>query len=253
MSPSAPATAAVNFVLVPDEPVEKFNPSEMGAPQRRHDEAGETRRGRKRKARDHARVLVRTEEEEEAIRNAPTPERQAKGDLYRSFATTEDAERFARGRAARGPVAYRAPPPIERMRDRDQLDPNPLINYAMSAAAEKLEALFYDSGLAGGIQAQDLSRVVVHGGGSSDRLPQSEKQVHCRQQFRLAIKLLGWHEAYPHRGAGRVVVDVVCHGMNVETAARRHMPPMRKETLLAAGMDRLREGLFALAAHWRMI
>lgn len=149
---------------------------------------------------------------------------------------------------------YRAQPVVERLRDRHMLDKNPRIAAAMCAAADKLFGHFYDSGL-GGIAAQDLTRE-VHGsapGTSSAHFPRTEVAMHNRQMFRQACEVMGWHTAYPHRGAGRIVVEVCCIGLGVEDAAKIHVCKGRHETVLASGLDRLREGLFALARHWKYL
>ena len=146
---------------------------------------------------------------------------------------------------------YRAPPPIERLRDQNKLDPTPHINQAMYEAAGKLYAVFYLGGL-GGIAAQDVSRCVGGGDGGSSHFPRDERALHNRLQFREAVRVMGWFESFPHRGAGRLTVDVVCREMALRDAAKIHIPLGRTEVSLAAGMDRLREGLFALAAHWNL-
>ena len=124
----------------------------------------------------------------------------------------------------------------------------------MFEAANKLYTHAYEAGL-GGIRAQDVSRAMGSGGGSGGTacgFPQSDHAMHHRQRFREATKVMGWYEAAPFRGAGRLVVDVVCFGVGVKEAARVHVPGGGSEANLAAGMDRLREGLFALASFWRL-
>ena len=146
---------------------------------------------------------------------------------------------------------YRAPAPIERLRDQGKLDLLPHVNQGMYEAACKLYAHFYVGGL-GGIAAQDLSRCAGGGDGGSSHFPRDERALHHRQMFREAVSVMGWFEAYPHRGAGRLVVDVICREMAIRDASKIHIPGGRTETYVAAGMDRLREGLFALASHWRL-
>ncbi|MGI3901247.1 MAG: hypothetical protein ACRYGP_13815 [Janthinobacterium lividum] len=163
---------------------------------------------------------------------SPTPERLAK----------EDAP------VKLGAGLYRAPMPIERMRDRGQLDPLPHLNEMLFQAAEKLVGYFETADLAGHVRAQDLTRVVAGGGDLAD-----ERAAHCLKEFRTACKLMGWSVAYPHRGAGRITVAVVCEGMGVKEAAALHRPGGSNEARLGAGMDALREGLFALAVHWRLV
>ena len=144
---------------------------------------------------------------------------------------------------------YRAPAPIERLRDRKKLDPLPTVNEGMYQAGCKLYTHFYQGGLKG-IAAQDLSRCVGGGDGGSCGFPQNDRAMFHRQKFREATRIMGWYETAPFRGAGRLVVDVVCFEMSISDAAQIHIPSSRLEVTIAAGMDRLREGLFALGAHW---
>ncbi len=124
----------------------------------------------------------------------------------------------------------------------------------MFEAASKLYRHFYEGGL-GGISAQDVSSVV--GGGSGDGaacgMPKTARAAHNRGLFREAVRAMGWFIAAPHRGAARLTVDVVCFEMGVKDAAHIHIPGAGNEAVLAAGMDRLREGLFTLATHWSLI
>lgn len=169
----------------------------------------------------------------------PTAERKAKGD---------------RPKKTQGGF-YRAPPPIERLRDRNQLDKKPHVSCAMCEAATKLYTHFYEAGLHG-IAAQDLTREMTGGGKGglpASQFPRTERAMHHRQTFREACRVMGWYETFPLRGAGRLVVDVVCYDRGVEDAARVHIGPGRLEIVRDNGMDRLREGLFALARHWRLI
>ena len=150
-----------------------------------------------------------------------------------------------------GSGAYRAPHPLERLRDQGRLDPNPRVNLAMFDAAEKLYAHFYQGGLRG-IQAQDLSRATGSGDGGACQFPASENALFHRQKFREATRIMGWHIDAPYRGSGRLVVDVVCYERTVEDAARLHLLSSRTDTVKAAGMEKLCEGLFVLAAHWKL-
>ena len=163
---------------------------------------------------------------------APTPERLAKSDSPVKL----------------GAGLYRAPMPIERMRDRNQLDPLPHLNEALYLAAEKLVGYFEGAGLAFTVRAQDLGRVIGGSGEGGDH-----HAAHCLLEFRRACTLMGWPVAFPHRGAGRIVVAVVCEGVTVTDAAAMHRPGGRTEVRLAAGMEALREGLFALAVRWRLV
>ncbi|MDR3488767.1 MAG: hypothetical protein P4M05_28170 [Bradyrhizobium sp.] len=163
----------------------------------------------------------------------PTPERLAKGDI-----SPITAGGFRR-----------SIPVVEKLRDGHKLDHDPRTNESMFQAAEKLRRHFEASLI--GVKAQDLNRIVSCGGG--DELCGEEAWVHNFDQFTKACKLMGWSQANPHRGAGRIVVSVVCYEMTISEAAGVHIAGGRKETILAAGMDRLREGLFALAIHWRFI
>lgn len=146
---------------------------------------------------------------------------------------------------------FRARHPLERLRDQGKLDhSNGAINSAMFEAAERLYRHWYESGLSG-IKAQDISRAVGAGDGGACAFPRNDRAMMHRQHFRIACTLMGWHEAAPYRGAGRLVVDIVCYEMGVKEAALIHCPG-RNESALANGMDRLREGLFALAVHWKL-
>ena len=162
----------------------------------------------------------------------PTPERLAKSDAPLHL----------------GGDLYRAPMPIERMRDRGQLDPLPHLNEAMFCAAERLVGLFEGAGLASTVRAQDLTRVIGAAGDGGDH-----HAAHCLIEFRRACILMGWSVAHPHRGAGRITVAVVCEGRGVTEAAAEHRPGGSNEFRRGAGMDALREGLFALALHWRLV
>jgi hypothetical protein len=148
---------------------------------------------------------------------------------------------------------WRSPPPIERMRDRRQFSPDPAVNQAMFLAAEKLAGLFMAAGLRGGVRAQDMTRLLAGGGEPAYGMPIDEAAAHCRQAFRKACALMGWHDAFPHRGAGRLTVMVVCYEMALTEAAAIYRPGGRTESRLGAGMEVLREGLFELALHWRFL
>ena len=161
----------------------------------------------------------------------PTPERLAKVDAP----------------VLLGSGTYRAPMPIERMRDRGQLDPTPHLNEAMFLAAEKLVTLFEGAGLASTVRAQDLTRVIGGAGEGGDH-----HAAHCLLEFRRACILMGWSVAHPHRGAGRITVAVVCEGQGLKEAAAVYRSRGRAEVQLAAGKEALCEGLFALALHWRL-
>ena len=163
----------------------------------------------------------------------PTPERLAKVDAP----------------VLLGTGLYRAPMPIERMRDRGQLDVDPHLNEMLFQAAEKLVGYFEVAGLAGTVKAQDLTRI-VHAGGECLG---DERAAHCLKEFRTACRLMGWSAAFPHRGAGRITVAVVCEGQGVKEAAALHRPGGSDAARLGAGMDAVREGLFALAVHWRLV
>lgn len=143
---------------------------------------------------------------------------------------------------------YRAPMPIERLRDQNKLDPLPHLNQAMYEASEKLVG-YYEGARLVGVKAQDLTR--VSGGGGDNDAP--DRAEHCRAEFRKACVLMGWPSAFPHRGAGRLTVAVVCEGHGVKQAADLYRPGGSDAARLGAGMDALREGLFALAVHWRLV
>ena len=163
----------------------------------------------------------------------PTPERIAKGDIPV---------------AATAGGFHRSVPPIERLRDQNKLDHDSQTNQAMFEAAEKLYRHF--QGCMVGVKAQDLNRVI--GGGGGDDLTQEESWVHHFDQFKTACKLMGWFEGNPHRGAGRIVVAVVCYEMTIRDAGAENLPAGRVEGQQITAMDRIREGLFGLAKHWRM-
>ncbi len=160
----------------------------------------------------------------------PTPERLAKGDVVLN-----------------NPLAQHvAIPTVERLAKLGKLDHDEVTARAMVCAAEKLYRHFVGCGV--GVKAQDLNRIV---GGSTDDLNQEENWVHHRDVFRMACKMMGWTDANPRRGAGRLVVEVVCNEQTVRDAALIHIGSGRLELIQAQGMDRLREGLFTLAVHWR--
>ena len=205
-------------------------------PQPRRQQAGKAATGQKGSFRQflNARQPVR---QQPATPQVPTEQRLAKDDKPRKT-----------------PAGfYRAPAPIERLRDRGSLDHMPHINEAMYQAANKLVVHFYEAGL-GGIAAQDLSRDVRGSGdGGACGFPKTERAMHNRQKFREACKLMGWYETHPYKGAGRLVVDVVCFEMSLTDAAKVHLSPGgSNEARLGAGMERLRTGLFTLASHWRL-
>ena len=64
---------------------------------------------------------------------------------------------------------------------------------------------------------------------------------------------MGWYVDHPFRGSGRLVVDVVCFEMPILEAGVIHTPKARTDTVSAKAMEKLCEGLFILAAHWRLI
>lgn len=91
------------------------------------------------------------------------------------------------------------------------------------------------------------------GDGAACGFPKTERAMHNRQKVRDACRMMGWFEAHPYKGAGRLVMDVVCYEMSLTDAAKVHLPPGgSNEARLGAAMDRLRTGLFALAVHWRL-
>ncbi len=165
----------------------------------------------------------------------PTAERIAKGDL---------SPRTAGG-------FHRAVPPVERLRDEGRLHKSdPFLNQAYFEAAEKLHRHFMGS--LAGLKAADVSDAVLTGVPDANGLVGEEGWVHHFDTFRLACKLMGWPHGAPDRGAGRIVVAVVCYENTVEQAAMMFMGAGRTEVLKAVGMDRVREGLFALATHWKL-
>ena len=167
----------------------------------------------------------------------PTEERLAKGDvtLYRT------AGGF-----------HRSVSTVEQLRDQEKLCPeNRGHNQAMFRAAERLRRHFLGAQQLGAVKAQDLNRVT--GRSSAEDLTQEEAWVEHFRQFTDARKLMGWSPAHPNRGAACIVVAVVCEDMTVTGAAEAYLLPARAEVMKAAAMDRLREGLFALAVHWREI
>ena len=167
----------------------------------------------------------------------PTPERLAKGDIVQM-----------------GSGHHRAPPLIERMRDREQFCPGDgYTNERMFQAADKLLEYFQGSGLGAGVQAQDLTRIMSGSGDTPYSMAISESAAHCRKELRLALKLMGWFSAYPHRGAGRLTLEVVCFERSVRDAADSYRPGGADSGRQATGMDVLREGLFALAVHWKFL
>lgn len=162
----------------------------------------------------------------------PTPERLAKGDVDIRVGQT------------------RSVPPIERLRDQGKLSFDARENQALYEAALRLRRHF--DGCLVGVQAQDLNRIIGAGRGDDD-LMKEEAWVNNFDQFRTAVKLMGWSPDRPQRGAGRLVVAVICNDLPVVDAAKIHIGAGRTEAVMGAAMDRLREGLFALAIHWRLL
>lgn len=160
----------------------------------------------------------------------PTPERLAKGDVDLRVGM------------------HRAVPTIERLRDQGRLDHNARENQGLFEAGLRLQRHF--QGMQLGVQAQDLGR--VRGGGNEDPERQ-ELWVHHHDTFEIAKRLMGWDDHNEQRGCARVVIAIVCQEMTVGDAAAQVLGPMRKELAQAVGMDRLRQGLWALAVMWRLI
>ncbi len=179
-----------------------------------------------------ARISARKEKPTKLL--GPTPERAAKGDVtpYRT------AGGF-----------HRSISTVERLRDQGKLDHDARHNQAMFQAAERLRRHF--DGCQIGVKAQDLNRIT--GGAASGDLTQEEAWVEHHRHFTIAKKLMGWTEAHPKRGSACIVIAVVCEEMTVSDAADTNLPQARTEAMKAAAMDRLREGLFMLAVHWREI
>ncbi|UDL95486.1 hypothetical protein LGH83_04495 [Lichenihabitans sp. PAMC28606] len=148
---------------------------------------------------------------------------------------------------------YRAPAPIERLRNSGKLDPHPRINEAMYTASQTLQLSFHNAGLTESIKSQDLTGTGGGGSSAASHMPLNEFALHHRQKYLTACKRMGWYEPYPLRGCGRLVVDVICHEMSIEDAGSRYFPGSRNATAIAAANDRLREGLFMLAVHWKLI
>ena len=172
------------------------------------------------------------------VRLGPTPERAAKGD-------------FLAPKAIDAPYVCVAP--IERLFRDGKLAPtkdNVRENFALWQAAQRLKR-HYDQKNAIGVRAQDLNRVT--GRGSSEDLNRDEAWVEHNKHFEIARRLMGWTSAHPKRGSACIVIAVVCDEKTVTEAADEFMVPARAEVMKAAAMDRLREGLFTLALHWREI
>ena len=168
----------------------------------------------------------------------PTPERMAKGDLPPA-------------RTAGG--FHRAIPPVETLFKAKKLGwSNDCVteNLALFQAAEKLK-LHYDQKNAMGIKAQDINK--VGGRGASDNLTEEEIWVEHNKTFEIAKRLMGWTSAHPARGSARIVIAIVCEEMSVTEAAEMHLVAARKEVMISTAMEKLREGLFSLAIHWRFI
>ena len=185
-----------------------------------------------------ARISISAKKVKAVDLGLPTPERMAKADAP----------------AKRGAGVYVTAQPIELLFSKGKLSPEMACeNDAMFMAARKLQDVFAGAGLSAGAQAQDLNRIVSGGGDPSSGMPLNEFAAARRKEFRIACTLMGWHQAFPFRGAGRLTVAVVCHEMGVKDAAAIYRPGGGNEAQLAKGMDVLREGLFALAVHWRFL
>ena len=204
-----------------------------------------------------SRIAASKSKKARALPMAPTPERLAKGDMtvrggvFRALPVHEQlrdqgALAFPKDEGSAGKVTE---PPVNQLYAKSKFDHDARTNEAMFQAAEKLRRHF--EGCMIGVKAQDLNKIISSGG--SNDLTQEEAWVHHFDTFRIACKLMGWSESNPHRGAGRIVVAVVCYEQTVTDAAMAHIGAGRTEVVKGQGMDRLREGLFALATHWRMI
>ncbi len=166
----------------------------------------------------------------------PTPERLAKGDI--------SPVRTAGG-------FHRAVSPVERLYKLRKLSANPddiRENLALFQAAERLKRHYDGLGLS--ISAQDPNRVIGHEVGDDTK---QDAWVDHRRNFEVARTLMGFNLAHPRRGSSCIVVAVVCEEKAVTDAAEEHLIPARKEVMVATAMDRLREGLWVLACHWKMI
>ncbi len=179
-----------------------------------------------------SRIAASKSKRARAVPIGPTPERLDKGDIVHNKTV----------------ALHVSIPLVELLARQGKLDPHESTSRAMLSAAEKLYRHFVGCGV--GVKAQDLNRIV---GGAAEDLDQEENWVHHRDVFRTACKMMGWSDANPRRGAGRLVVEVVCYEQTVRDAALVHIGRGRLELIQAQGMDRLREGLFALAVHWRFL
>lgn len=155
------------------------------------------------------------------------------------------AERLAKGDVVKTGGVHRSIPPVEKLRDQGKLDHDARTNLAMYFAAEKLKGIYIRSHLSG-VQAQDLNK--IHGSGDTEH---AEVVEHNRKLFAQAKALMGWFPEAPHQGNGRIVIAVVCEEMGVFDAAAQHIGSGKTTNVIAAGMDRLRQGLFCLAVHWK--
>lgn len=178
----------------------------------------------------------------------PTPERLAKGDIDVRIGMHRSVPPVERLRD-QGKLATPLPmEEVEKLKRRGELSYDVRENQACYEAALKLRRHF--EGCMKSVQAQDLNKII--GGHGGDDLTKEESWVHNRDQFVIAVKLMGWFENR-YRGAGRMVVAVVCEEITVLDAAEIHIGRGDTTALMGAAMDRLREGLFALAVHWRFL
>ena len=162
----------------------------------------------------------------------PTPERLAKGDVatprtvggfHRSLSMTEQ---LRDKRHLQKPTSRLSPPALEQLHKTGKLDYDAHTAEAMYQAGEKLQRHY--EGMGGSVQAQDLNKIMGSAGGD---LSKEEAWVFHRDAFRTAIKLIGWSDTNPHRGAGRIVVAVVCEGMTIREAASAHLPAARVDAM----------------------
>ncbi len=175
----------------------------------------------------------------------PTPERAAKEELVLQNSPLQEVGR-------QNVRVYRAPPPIERMRDANRLDHRPEMNEAMYRQAEDLQRLQRKAGMIG-VAAQDLTR--AFGGDRVDppyMMARTEAAAAARGELHQRLNFIGLRIDAPLYGNARVVYAVVCEELSFAVAGRLHCGQTNDYAAAAVAKDRVRAGLMALVDLSRM-
>lgn len=148
---------------------------------------------------------------------------------------------------------YRVIDALERLFTRGLLDSSGAMNEAMYLSALWLRETFRRAGFDISLSSGDLDRIVTGRSDFSDRLYCSDRRIDAQNEFADAVRVLGWYDLHPFRGAGRIVVGVCCYGYTIAECGKLYLNIISQERAEAVAMDRLREGLMSLAGYRRMI